>query len=49
MKYETFKQFSIRVKHTRENTPTKYSDKAIESMLRKMLMVIKSKGKRIKY
>ena len=49
IKYETFKQFSIRVKHTLENTPTKYIDKAIESMPKKMLMVIKSKGKRIKY
>ena len=35
IKYETFKQFSIRVKHTLENTPTKYIDKAIESMPKK--------------
>ena len=30
--YETFEQFSVRVKHTVENTPTKYIDKTIESM-----------------
>ena len=28
--YETFEQFSIRVKHTLEKTPTKYIDKTIE-------------------
>ena len=42
IKYETFKQFSIRVKHTLENTPTKYIDKTIESMPKRMLMAIKS-------
>ena len=47
--YETFEQFSARVKHTLENTPTKYIDKTIESMPKRMLMVIKSKGQRIKY
>ena len=47
--YETFEQFSIRVKHTLESTPTKYIDKTIESMPKRMLMVTKSKGKRIKY
>ena len=47
--YETFEQFSIRVKHTLENTPPKYIDKGIESMPKRMLMVIKSKGQRIKY
>ena len=47
--YETFEQFSPRVKHTLENTPTKYVDKNIESMPKGMLMVIKSKGQRIKH
>ena len=28
--YETFERFSVRVKHTAENTPTKYIDKTIE-------------------
>ena len=46
---ERFSQFSIRVKHTLENTPTKYIDKTIKSMPKKILMVIKSKGQRIKY
>ena len=46
---ETIKQFSIRVKHTFENTPTKYIDKTIKSIPKRMSMVIKSKGQRIKY
>ena len=46
---ETFEQFSARVKYTLENTPTKYTVKTIESMPKRMLMVIKSKGQRIKY
>ena len=41
--YETFEQFSGRVKHTLENTPTKYIDNTIESIPKRMLMVIKSK------
>ena len=45
---ETTKQFSIRVKHTFENTPTKYIDKTIISMRKRMSMVIKSKEQRIK-
>ena len=49
MIYEKFEQFSAKVKRTLENTPTKYIDKTIESMPKRMLMVIKSKGKRIKY
>ena len=47
--YETFEQFSIRVKHILENTPTKYIDKTIKSMPKRKLMVIKSKGQIIKY
>ena len=47
--YEIFEQFFARVKHTLENTPTKYIDKTIESISKRMLMVIKSKGQRIKY
>ena len=47
--YETFEQFSPRVMHTLENTPTKYIDKTIESMPKRMLVVIKSKRQRIKY
>ena len=49
LSYETFKQFFIRVKHTLENMPTKYIDKAIDSMTKRMLMVIKLKGQRMKY
>ena len=47
--YQTFEQFSARVKHTLEDTPTKYIDKTIELMSKRMLMVITSKGQRIKY
>ena len=47
--YETFEQFSIRVKHTLENTSAKYIDKTIELTPKRMLMVIKPKGQRIKY
>ena len=49
LSYETFKQFFIRVKHTLENMPTKYIDKAIDSMTKRMLMVVKLKGQRMKY
>ena len=47
--YKTFKQFSARVKHTLENTPTKCIDNTIESMPKRMLMVIKSKEQWIKH
>ena len=46
--YGTFEQFSIRVKHILENTPTKYIEKTIKSMPKRMLMVMKSKGQIIK-
>ena len=46
--YETFKQFFGRVKHTLENTPTKYIVKTIESVSRRMLMVFKSTAKKNK-
>ena len=42
--YETFEQFYASVKHLLENTRTKYIDKTIEWMSKRMLMVIKSKG-----
>ena len=42
--YETFEKFSGRVNHTPENTLSKYICKTIESMPKRMLMVIKSKG-----
>ena len=43
--YETFEQFSVRVKHTLQNAPTKYIDNNIELIPKRMLMVIKLKGK----
>ena len=48
MNYETFEQFSTRVKHTLENIPTKHINKTIESMPKRILMAIKSKGRRVK-
>ena len=45
--YGTFGPFSARVRQALENTPTKYIDKIIESMGKRMLKVIKSKGERI--
>ena len=44
--HETFEQVPVRVKHTLENTLTKYIDKTAESMRKRMLMVIKSKAQR---
>ena len=41
--HETFEQVPVRVKHTLENTLTKYIDKTVESMQKRILMVIKSK------
>ena len=41
---EKFEKFSIRVKHTFVNTPAKYIDKTIESML-KMVLTVKLKTK----
>ena len=46
--YGTFEQPSTSVKHTLENTPIKYIDKTT-LMPKRMLMVIKSKERRIKY
>ena len=45
--YKTFKQSSISVKHTLENTPIRYIDKTTESMPKRMLMVFKSNERRI--
>ena len=41
--------FLLRIKHTLENTPTKYIDKTIESMPKRIVMIIKSKWQRVKY
>ena len=45
--YEAFKQFSIRIKHTLENISTKYIDKTIESMPKRILKG-KNKNKLLK-
>ena len=49
LNYETFEQFSARVKHTIENTLTKDIDTTTVLMPKRMLMFIKSKGQRTKY
>jgi len=46
---ENFENFSIRVKHTLENCPASYIDKTIESMPKRIMMVLKARGRRIKY
>jgi len=46
---ENFLQFSARVKETLENVPIAYVDKTIDSMNGRMELIIKSRGKRIKY
>ena len=38
-----------RFEHTLENASTKYIDKTIESMPKRMLMIIKLKWQRLKY
>ena len=49
IKHETLEQFSSRVKTTLENFPSDVIDRTIDTMDKRMMMVIKAKGKRIKY
>ena len=46
---ESFKMFSERVKKTMENFPTSIIDKTIDSMDKRIGLIIKSKGQRTKY
>ena len=46
---ESFEQFCNRVKHTLLNFPTKTVDNIIDSMPKRLKMVIKRKGQRIRY
>lgn len=46
---ETFKQFSRRVKRTMDEYPAKEIDKIIESMDKRMSLIVKAKGQRLKY
>ena len=46
---ESFEQFSERVKSTICNYPSKEIDKIIESMDKRVAMIIKAKGQRIRY
>jgi len=47
--HETYRQFSNRVIETIENFPIKTIDNIIESMNKRMSMIIKCKGRRLKY
>ena len=47
--FENFDQYSARVKETLENVPVEYINKTICSMSKRVGMIIKKKGKRIKY
>ena len=47
--FENFTDFSQRVKNTIMNLPIEYIDKTIDSMDRRMSLIIKGRGKRIKY
>ena len=46
---ENFQQFSSRVKQTLESIPIDYIDKTIDSMGKRLSMIIKRRGRRIKY
>ncbi len=46
---ETYQEFCSRIKKTMKEFPTDVIDRTIESMPRRIEMVIKSKGNRIKY
>ena len=46
---ESFKEFSDRIRKTMENFPTSIIDNTIESMDKRISLIIKSKGQRIKY
>ena len=47
--HETFEEFSARVKKTLEEFPSEKIDKIIDSMEKRIGMIIKAKGQRIKY
>ena len=47
--YETFSEFSARVKQTMESCPVEFIDKLIDSMPGRMLKIIATKGKRLRY
>ena len=47
--HEGFKEFSDRVKKTMTNFPTNIIDNTIDSMDKRISLIIKSKGQRIKY
>ena len=49
MQQESFKKFSGRMKKTMENFPTSIIDKTIDSMDKRIGLIIKSKGQRTKY
>ena len=46
---ETFPEFAARVKHTIQSIHVDVIDRTIESLPRRMEMVVKSKGHRIKF
>lgn len=47
--HETYQQFSSRVIQTIKSIPIQYINKTIDSLPKRMDMVVKSKGRRIKY
>ena len=49
VKVETVEQFESRIKQIMKQVPTATIDKIIESMNKRMKMIIKCKGERIKY
>lgn len=49
IKVETIEQFESRIKQIMNEVPTATIDKIIESMNKRMKMIIKCKGERIKY
>ena len=49
IKQETFAQFSARVKRTMLNFPKDVIDKIIKSMDKRVAMIIKRRGERLKY
>ena len=49
IKRENFEEFSIRVKRTFEEFPVEEMEKTIDSMQKRMRLITKNCGKRIKY
>ena len=47
--HETFPEFSARVKQTMESCPVEFIDKLIDSMPGRMLKIIGTKGRRLRY